>query len=156
MDWFLHMSPPHHHTSSTRSICFVLLKCTFMLAFANCSFYLTQRLIAGTCSSGHGAHQRQNDSQQHSVDYSGISSQAPTLSPPWSQTRVESISWAQAPDGRVTELQEKKKKNREDEKWRGGNERKVRDWKKRGWKALVFGLIIRFQKSDGCGWICIA
>lgn len=71
-DQFICMSP--HYPSATPSIYFVLVKCTFMLAFANCSFYLTERLIAGTCSSGHGAHQRQNESQQRSIDYSGISS----------------------------------------------------------------------------------
>lgn len=73
---FLCMSPTY---ASAHSICFVLLKCTFMLAFANCSFYLTQRLIAGTCLSGHGAHQRQNESQQRSVHYSGISSRCARL-----------------------------------------------------------------------------
>lgn len=77
IDWFIHMSPLY--SFSTPSIYFVLVKCTFMLAFANCSFYLTERLIAGTCSSGHGAHQKQNESQQRSIDYSGISSSAARL-----------------------------------------------------------------------------
>lgn len=71
--------------------------------FANCTFYLTQHLIAGTCSSGHRAHQRQNKFQQWHKDYSGISKHSAELQSeplPHTPTPAESpISWVLAPDG---------------------------------------------------------
>lgn len=138
--------------------CFLLVFTTVHhhACHANCSFYLMQCLIAGTCSSGHGADQRQNQPQQHKPRLFWNRQQqclALILSPAkqgWVHLSGISTRWQ-------FQLENSWGGNGKDEcGTERGNERKDRDWKKGGWKELAFNLIIRFLNSDGCGWICIA
>lgn len=160
--WFLHTSPTYAYISFNllcptevhlhASLC----KLQFLL--------ITQRLIAGTCLSGHGAHQRHKKEKRVTTAQRRLFYNQQ----PWCQAHTLSPLVAKPEPGPSLghrhQMAEPRKRAGEisgEEEWgiERGNERKVRDWKKkkkRGWKAPGFGLIIRFLNSDGCEWICIA